>query len=229
MGRSPEPDPLLNHPRDVFMVNIKNNCSSQETQRRLLEAAGEVFAEHGFHSATIKEITDRAGASVASVNYHFNDKAELYNAVMRRITDDAIRIIPPPESLQGDAGARFRLAVRHVTATMLGRGKPAWERVLMAREFARPTPALAAMFSEVCEPLNRVLSGIISELTGLPQDDQRVGLAAASTFAQCVYHLHHQGHIEQLHPQLASRPGTDVVADQIAAFSLAGLASLRKG
>ena len=61
------------------MANVKNNAAAQETRRRLLAAAGEVFAEAGFHAATVKVITDRAGASVAAVNYHFRDKAELLN------------------------------------------------------------------------------------------------------------------------------------------------------
>src|SRR5712672_3065728 len=52
-----------------------------ETRQRLLEAAGEVFAEHGFRNATIREICEKAKANIAAVNYHFGDKEELYAAV----------------------------------------------------------------------------------------------------------------------------------------------------
>ena len=38
------------------------------TRRRLLEAAGEVFAEHGFRAATVQEICRRADANIAAVN-----------------------------------------------------------------------------------------------------------------------------------------------------------------
>ncbi|HYC55587.1 MAG TPA: helix-turn-helix domain-containing protein, partial [Candidatus Binatia bacterium] len=103
------------------MANVKNNLSAQETRRRLLEAAGVVFAEHGFHSATIKEITDRAGAALASVNYHFRDKGELYAEVMRRIQIDSAQILPPEDGLRGNAVTRLRQFIRYVVLQMIRR------------------------------------------------------------------------------------------------------------
>ena len=48
-----------------------------ETRERLLEAAGEVFAERGFREATVRGICKRANANNAAVNYHFGEKEEL--------------------------------------------------------------------------------------------------------------------------------------------------------
>jgi len=53
------------------------------TRDKLIEAAGHVFAEHGYRAATIREICRRAGANVASVNYTFGDKMGLYTEVLR--------------------------------------------------------------------------------------------------------------------------------------------------
>jgi len=50
---------------------------SEQTRTRLLEAAREVFAAHGFQGATVREICRRAEANVAAVNYHFGSKDEL--------------------------------------------------------------------------------------------------------------------------------------------------------
>ena len=52
------------------------------TRERLINAAGEVFAEQGFHATTIRDICTKADANVAAVNYHFRDKMGLYVAVL---------------------------------------------------------------------------------------------------------------------------------------------------
>src|ERR1700761_3644984 len=108
------------------MADVKDNPGTQETRRRWLAAAGEVFAERGFHSATIKEITDRAGASLASVNYHFSDKAELYAALMRRIESDVAELIPPDELLVGTPAERLGQFIQHFVGRILNKASRPW-------------------------------------------------------------------------------------------------------
>ena len=40
---------------------------TDDTRERIVQAAGEVFAERGFRGATIREICQKAGANLASV------------------------------------------------------------------------------------------------------------------------------------------------------------------
>ena len=49
-----------------------------------MEAAGHVFAEHGYHATTVREIVKRSGANIAAVNYHFGDKLGLYTEVLQQ-------------------------------------------------------------------------------------------------------------------------------------------------
>lgn len=62
---------------------IQIEHSMNPTQIKLIEAAEREFAERGFHGASIREITARAGANVAAVNYHFSSKEGLFIAMIR--------------------------------------------------------------------------------------------------------------------------------------------------
>src|SRR5271168_3629349 len=73
---------------------IESVASPDETRRQLLEAAGEVFAEVGFRDATVREICQRAGANVAAINYHFGDKENLYEEVLRYAQGKALEKYP---------------------------------------------------------------------------------------------------------------------------------------
>ena len=53
-------------------------------ERQILDAAVEVFAERGFHQASMDEISDTAGVSKPMVYAYLGSKDELYLACVRR-------------------------------------------------------------------------------------------------------------------------------------------------
>jgi AcrR family transcriptional regulator len=55
------------------------------TKLALIEAASGLFAEKGFEVVSVREITGRAGANVASVKYHFGSREGLIDAVVARM------------------------------------------------------------------------------------------------------------------------------------------------
>jgi AcrR family transcriptional regulator len=57
------------------------------TRERLLDVAERIFAERGFAGASVREITEAAGASLAAINYHFHSKEKLYAEVFLRRMD----------------------------------------------------------------------------------------------------------------------------------------------
>ncbi|RKZ13456.1 hypothetical protein DRQ50_10415 [bacterium] len=54
------------------------------TQDRLMDAAEQLFAEHGFDDVSIRDLAAAADVNVAAVNYHFQGKENLYHEVIRR-------------------------------------------------------------------------------------------------------------------------------------------------
>lgn len=51
-------------------------------KRRLLDAAEALFAERGFEAVSVRDVTIRAEANVAAVNYHFGSRDELIDLLI---------------------------------------------------------------------------------------------------------------------------------------------------
>lgn len=60
-----------------------------ETGRRLREAAEDLLLEKGQAETTLRDITERAGANVASVSYHFGSKDALFAEVFATVLNEA--------------------------------------------------------------------------------------------------------------------------------------------
>src|SRR5579862_882776 len=144
------------------------------TRQRLLEAAGEVFAERGFQAATVKEICQRAEANIAAINYHFRDKNSLYAEVIKftqqRAKEKYVQALDaaktPEERLE-----RFILTILQ---RILDVGRPAWHGKLMAREMIDPTPALDPIVKESVVPLLKMFHDTIREILGPGVDESKV-------------------------------------------------------
>ncbi len=56
------------------------------TRLRLLDAAEIMFAEKGVSRTSLQDIAEAAGATRGAIYWHFKNKADLFNAMMARIT-----------------------------------------------------------------------------------------------------------------------------------------------
>lgn len=68
-----------------------------DTRARVMEAARELFAEHGYETTSIKQIAAQAKVAVGSVFTHFENKAELLRAIsFQHLADHAAALIAAP-------------------------------------------------------------------------------------------------------------------------------------
>ncbi len=56
------------------------------TRHTLLDAAELVFHAHGVSRTTLNDIAQQAGTTRGAIYWHFKDKADLFNAMMERVT-----------------------------------------------------------------------------------------------------------------------------------------------
>lgn len=67
-------------------ATVKHQCEPhdcEDTRDRILSAAQKLFADKGFDATSVRDITSEAGCNVASVNYHFGGKDNLYLETFR--------------------------------------------------------------------------------------------------------------------------------------------------
>jgi TetR/AcrR family acrAB operon transcriptional repressor len=65
-----------------------------QTRSQLLDAAEQLFHDQGVSRTSLQEIAAAAGTTRGAIYWHFKDKADLFNAMMERVT------LPLEETLQ---------------------------------------------------------------------------------------------------------------------------------
>lgn len=73
----------------------------------LLAAARRLFAEHGFHGASVGDIADAAGLRKPSLFHHFATKEALYRAVMEELFAELAEAIVGPVAAKGSYAERL--------------------------------------------------------------------------------------------------------------------------
>ena len=88
----------------------RRQAAKVRTRQKVLDAARALFAERGYEPATIRDIAKGAGMSTGAVFANFQDKAELFEAVL---AEDLARLA---ESLTAAVAAESSLRGRLVAA-----------------------------------------------------------------------------------------------------------------
>jgi AcrR family transcriptional regulator len=195
-----------------------------QTKARLLESAGEEFAEKGYDGATVRSICRRAGANLAAVNYHFGDKEQLYLQTILEAHRCGVELPSDEEFFVGTPVEQLRRYIRHFLTHILAIDRKAgWHHTLMLREMMRPTKASEALVRDVIRPKFERLVTVLGHVC--PEaDDRRLHVLAFSIIGQCLHYKVARRIIERLvgaeeHASL----DVEYLAGHITAFSLAAL------
>jgi AcrR family transcriptional regulator len=88
------------------------------TRARILDAALELFSEHGFDGTTLQQIADRLGLTKAALYYHFRSKDDLLRALIAPAIADLDALLNADEQ-EADTPARRRRFVEDYIDVML--------------------------------------------------------------------------------------------------------------
>lgn len=198
---------------------------ADDTKQRLIDAAGEIFAEKGYEAASIRDICQRADANLAAVNYHFGEKRQLYVAAVRHAQCCRQEDVPFPEwPADMPAIDRLRAFIETMFARMLAGQRPRWHLEIMLRELARPTEACAAVVEDYIRPMANTLRGILRDLLPDGMSEEQRWMIGFSIVGQILFYYVHQPVIRLLigHAGIETFP-LDQLADHVTRFTLAAI------
>jgi TetR/AcrR family transcriptional regulator, regulator of cefoperazone and chloramphenicol sensitivity len=199
------------------------NSLNEDTCKSLLYTAGEVFAEYGFRAATVREICRRANVNIASINYHFGSKEELYAQVLEHSFRTAAAEYPYDDRT-GPPEKRLEEFITNFMHGCLRCGQAAWHGKLMAREMVDPTGVLPRIVERAIRPRKKILTGIITEILGEGFTDKEIEQCVFSIIGQCVFYNHARPVINVLSPSVKyDEAWITRTAEHITDFSLAAL------
>ena len=88
-------------------MSKRTRLPAAERRELIAGVATEVFADHGYHGASIDEIARRAGVSAPVVYDHFASKQQLYERLLERTRDELLEMWR--EHLFSDEPAEVRI------------------------------------------------------------------------------------------------------------------------
>ena len=199
----------------------------EETRQKLIEVAGQIFAEVGYEAATVRQITDRAQVNVAAVNYYFGDKSQLYRAVLQSVTGRALHLLES-HCTHGSPEVRLRQFVRCVLF-LESDDNYAWAHLLMARESMELHDTQPVVVVEMIRPIHNIAEDIVRDVLGSDCVPARVKLASSLVVSLCFSRLPQHRLDQRLYPEISSHEiDIETITESVYRFALAGIHGLSK-
>jgi AcrR family transcriptional regulator len=196
-----------------------------DPRQRLLDAAGETFAQKGFEGATIRDIIGRAGTNLAAVNYYFRDKERLYiEAVKNASCGSAGELALPTWDAATPPAQKLRDFIHLLVSRILQSDRPRWHTQLMMRELAQPTSACTEWVRDYVRPMAEILMSILTELLPLGTSPTKVSMTGFSIVGQVLYYAQNRPVVALLvGEESLAQFHAEAIADHIAEFTLTAL------
>ena len=203
-------------------------ADGEATRARILEAAGELFAAQGYAEATNKAIAAMAQVDLASINYHFGNRGSLYQSVLAEAHHRLVNLTDLRQLADSDRPPTSKLRVligqlvEHSTEE-----PPSWHLRILAREVLAPTSHLHMVFQDVALPKVQLVKHMLSDITGIPENDPALTRCLVSVGAPCLMLLvggrTFPGPWQEIFRML-----TQVVANHLYQFALGGLEVIKQ-
>ncbi|MCW8859992.1 MAG: TetR family transcriptional regulator [Deltaproteobacteria bacterium] len=203
-----------------------------DTKTRILDCAEQMFARAGFHSTSLRKLTQLADANLASVNYHFGSKEALLQAVIERrllplnkIRHKKIEEIITQAREQERPPAAADLLQAFVVPTLEFRNSSPGAQdfiALIGRSLSEPDETVRHCFLSLALPIFQFLFEGLRQ--ALPQIPAAILLARLQFIMGTMSHVMCMGNLNAFQkPDFPEALEQNVLMDQMLKFIQAGL------
>jgi AcrR family transcriptional regulator len=146
-----------------------------ETRTRILDAAEELFMQHGFEGTSMRLLTAKAGVNLAAVNYHFGSKDALIEAVFRRRLDPMnTERVAALERLENPSAEDIIRAFVGPSLRLIEDAKGGGRNFirLLGRTYTEPAKTIRALIGQMYAPaMQRYKAALERALPQMPPDE----------------------------------------------------------
>lgn len=185
----------------TIRVRPRTQTRGEDTRRRILEAALEIFAAEGYEGASTRQLAERAGVNLPAIQYYFGSKEGLYRAVIRDIIDhtDAhmaplapkVRAAIADREIAPEALLELLCVMMETFVSLVTSGtQVASKRLLFARAEVEHTPGLDVLHENGTEQIFDPCRNLVARMLGKPADDPEIALRTLALIGQVVIFCH---------------------------------------
>ena len=173
------------------------NDSQLSAPERLIEVAGQLFADRSFDAVSTREIAKAAGVNLSAISYHFDSKEGLYRAIFEKI----VRDLKPArvnfghflQTRMNAAGADRRVLaeimvhfVSHLLDSVMAPENPRWRMRLIIREVQKPTDSFHIVLDGHINIMHDLVGILVAKIMGEPVSSENVRLTTQSLMMLCM-------------------------------------------
>lgn len=176
---------------------------SEITRKKLLEAAGELFAEKGFFAVTVREIVAKAETHLSAMNYHFKSKDALYKEVLTLACKESAISHDERNYLSKFAPEEALLIlIQEAIKAYRSDYDTRWKTALIAHEISQPSSYFNEVAEQFLKPDLMYIVDLIASASGQESDNPSVHFAAVSLIGLIETFGLHTTYINAVTPNL---------------------------
>jgi TetR/AcrR family transcriptional regulator, regulator of cefoperazone and chloramphenicol sensitivity len=169
----------------------------EDTRRRILETALDLFAAHGYEGASTRQIADGAGVNLPAIQYYFGNKEGLYRAIIEDIaaeTDRQMASLAPrvraaldsPDTPREELAALLCEMLETFVSLVTSGAQVESRRLIFARAEIEETPGLDVLHENGMRQIFNPCIGLLSRIHGKPATDQEMIVRTLALIGQVV-------------------------------------------